>query len=80
MEWNTNLLLSPGVKEDVTNIILKLKQVRFKQLVEEFETEKASITISNSTEFKAGDIGKQLSGFEVLNPELVICHWIPKPR
>ena len=56
----------PGVKEDVTNIILKLKQVRFKQLVEEFETEKASITISNSTEFKAGDIGKQLSGFEVL--------------
>ncbi len=55
----------PGVKEDVTNIILKLKQVRFKQLVEEFETEKASITISNSTEFKAGDIGKQLSGFEV---------------
>ena len=64
----------PGVKEDVTNIILKLKQVRFKQLVEEFETEKASITISNSTEFKAGDIGKQLSGFEVLNPELVICH------
>ncbi len=64
----------PGVKEDVTNIILKLKQVRFKQLVEEFETEKASITISNSTEFKAGDIGKQLSGFEVLNPELTICH------
>ena len=64
----------PGVKEDVTNIILKLKQVRFKQLVEEFETEKASITISNSTEFKAGDIGKQLSGFEVLNPELIICH------
>ncbi len=63
----------PGVKEDVTNIILKLKQVRFKQLVEEFETEKASITISNSTEFKAGDIGKQLSGFEVLNPELTIC-------
>ena len=66
--------LVPGVKEDVTNIILKLKQVRFKQLVEEFETEKASITISNSTEFKAGDIGKQLSGFEVLNPELIICH------
>ena len=63
-----------GVKEDVTNIILKLKQVRFKQVVEEFETEKASITISNSPEFKAGDIGKQLSGFEVLNPELVICH------
>ena len=63
-----------GVKEDVTNIILNLKQVRFKQLVDECETEKATITISNSTEFKAGDITKYLSGFEVLNPELVICH------
>ncbi len=64
----------PGVKEDVTNIILNLKQVRFKQAVEDFETEKAVITIENSTEFKAGDIGKYLTGFEVLNPELVICH------
>ncbi len=64
----------PGVKEDVTNIILNLKQVRFKQTVEDFETEKAVITIENSTEFKAGDIGKYLTGFEVLNPELVICH------
>ncbi len=63
-----------GVREDVTNIILNLKQVRFKQIVEEFETEKVSITIANSTEFKAGDIGKFLTGFEVLNPELVICH------
>ena len=64
----------PGVREDVTNIILNLKQVRFKQIVEEFETEKVSMTISNSTEFKAGDISKYLTGFEVLNPELVICH------
>jgi len=64
----------PGVREDVTNIILNLKQVRFKQLVEEFETEKVVVTISNSTEFKAGDINKYLSGFEVLNPELIICH------
>ena len=64
----------PGVREDVTNIILNLKQVRFKQLVEEFETEKVSITVSNTTEFKAGDISKYLTGFEVLNPELVICH------
>ncbi len=62
-----------GVKEDVTNIILNLKQVRFKQIVEEVETEKVSITVENVTEFKAGDIGKCLSGFEVLNPELVIC-------
>ena len=64
----------PGVKEDVTNIILNLKQVRFKQVVEEFENEKASITVENSNEFKAGDIGKYLTGFEVLNPDLVICH------
>ena len=64
----------PGVKEDVTNIILNLKQVRFKQVVEEFENEKVSITVENSTEFKAGDIGKYLTGFEVLNPDLVICH------
>ena len=64
----------PGVKDDVTNIILNLKQVRFKQVVEEFENEKVSITVENSTEFKAGDIGKYLTGFEVLNPDLVICH------
>ena len=64
----------PGVKEDVTNIILNLKQVRFKQIVEEVETEKVTITVENATEFKEGDISKCLSGFEVLNPELVICH------
>ena len=64
----------PGVKEDVTNIILNLKQVRFKKIVEEFENEKVSITVENTTEFKAGDINKYLTGFEVLNPELVICH------
>ena len=64
----------PGVKEEVTNIILNLKQVRFKQIVDEVETEKVSITVENTTEFKAGDISKYLSGFEVLNPELVICH------
>ena len=68
----------PGVKEDVTGIILNLKQVRFKQVVEEFENEKVCITIENSNEFKAGDISKYLTGFEVLNPELVICHLDPK--
>ena len=64
----------PGVKEDVTNIILNLKQVRFRQVVDEFENEKVSITVENTTEFKAGDIDKYLTGFEVLNPDLVICH------
>ena len=64
----------PGVIEDVTNVILNLKQVRFKQIVEEIENEKVSITVSGSEVFKAGDIGKHLSGFEVLNPDLEICH------
>ena len=63
-----------GVKEDVTNIILNLKQVRFKQVVEEFESEKVSMNVENTTVFTAGDIGKYLTGFEVLNPDLVICH------
>ena len=63
----------PGVIEDVTNIILNLKQVRFKQIVEEIESEKVSISVSGSEVFKAGDIGKFLTGFEVLNPDLVIC-------
>lgn len=65
----------PGVIEDVTNIILNLKKVRFKQVVEEIETEKVTIAVSGNSEvFKAGDIGKSLTGFEVLNPELIICH------
>ena len=59
----------PGVKEDVTNIILNLKKVRFKRIVEEFETEKVSINVENTELFTAGDIGKYLTGFEVLNPE-----------
>lgn len=64
----------PGVIEDVTNIILNLKKVRFKQIVEEIETEKVTISVSGTDVFKAGDIGKHLIGFEVLNPDLVICH------
>lgn len=62
----------PGVIEDVTNVILNLKQVRFKQKVEEFNSEKVTINVSG-TEFRAGDIAKHLSGFDVLNPELLIC-------
>ncbi|MBD5321151.1 MAG: DNA-directed RNA polymerase subunit alpha [Bacteroides sp.] len=67
----------PGVKEDVTNIILNLKKVNLKQTVEDTDFEKASITVSGKEEFTAGDIGKVLSGFEVLNPDLVICHLDP---
>ena len=68
----------PGVKEDVTNIILNLKQIRFKQLADGDDTEKVSISVENSTEFKAGDINKYLTGFSVLNPDLVICHLDPQ--
>ncbi len=63
----------PGVIDDVTNIILNLKQVRFKQIVEGIENEKVTISVSGKTVFKAGDIGKHFTGFEVLNPELVVC-------
>ena len=68
----------PGVKEDVTNIILNLKQIRFKQIVEDRVAEKATVKVSGTDVFTAGDLGKVLSGFEVLNPELVICHLDPK--
>ncbi|PVZ10704.1 DNA-directed RNA polymerase subunit alpha [Porphyromonas loveana] len=64
----------PGVLEDVTNIILNLKQVRFKQIVSEADAEKTTIVISNSDTFHAGDLNAQLSNFEVLNTDLVICH------
>ncbi|MCL1942513.1 MAG: DNA-directed RNA polymerase subunit alpha [Candidatus Azobacteroides sp.] len=63
----------PGVIEDVTNIILNLKQVRLKQVGEDVEEEKVSITVSGMEEFKAGNIGHSLSGFKVLNPDLLIC-------
>ena len=70
----------PGVREDVTNIILNLKQVRFKQLIHEYDTAIVSILVENTSEFKAGDINKGLTGFEVLNPDLVICHIDPKAK
>mgnify|MGYP003573986917 FL=1 len=66
-----------GVIEDVTEIILNLKQVRFKNEVEDFDSEKVSISISGQEEFTAGDINKFMTGFRVLNPELVICRMEP---
>lgn len=68
----------PGVKEDVTNVILNLKKVRLKRVVDETESEKATVKVSGQDVFKAGDIGKVLNGFEVLNPDLEICHLDPK--
>ncbi|MBQ8360611.1 MAG: DNA-directed RNA polymerase subunit alpha [Bacteroidaceae bacterium] len=71
----------PGVKEDVTNIILNLKQVRFKPAVDDhLMHENITVVVENTSEFKAGDIAKYLTGFEVLNPELVICHLDPKAK
>ena len=69
----------PGVLEDVTNIILNLKRVRFKYEGEEkTEAEKVIVKVEKKEVFRAGDIGKQLTGgFEVLNPELEICHLDP---
>ncbi|MGN0219017.1 MAG: DNA-directed RNA polymerase subunit alpha [Muribaculaceae bacterium] len=64
----------PGVKEDVTNIILNLKKVDLKQTVEDTDFEKTTITVSGKEVFKAGDIGQALTAFEVMNPDQVICH------
>jgi len=62
-----------GVMEDVTEIILNLKQVRFKRTVEDVDHEKIALKISGQEVLKAGNLNSSLSGFEVLNPELVIC-------
>ena len=63
-----------GVVEDVVEIILNLKQIRFKKQVEDADSEEVSISISNQTTITAGDFGKFISNFQVLNPELVICN------
>jgi DNA-directed RNA polymerase subunit alpha len=63
-----------GVIEDVTEIILNLKQVRFRRQLEDVSTEKISFTVSGKDAVTAGDIGKHTTGFQVLNPDLVICH------
>ncbi|MCK9342713.1 MAG: DNA-directed RNA polymerase subunit alpha [Massilibacteroides sp.] len=68
----------PGVIDDVTNIILALKQVRFKHIVDDIENEKISVTVSGSEVFKAGDLSDKLTAFEVLNSDLVICKLDPK--
>jgi DNA-directed RNA polymerase subunit alpha len=62
-----------GVVEDVTDIILNLKQVRFKKVHDSFDG-KITVEVKNQSVFTAGDIAKFTSSFEVLNPELVICH------
>jgi len=64
----------PGVVEDVTEIILNLKQVRFKRQIEDIDNESVSISFTGKDQLTAGDFQKFISGFQVLNPELVICN------
>ncbi|MCB9202081.1 MAG: DNA-directed RNA polymerase subunit alpha [Flavobacteriales bacterium] len=62
-----------GVVEDVTEIILNLKQLRLKKQIQDTDSEQVKASISGKTELTAGDLGKFISGFQVLNPDLVIC-------
>jgi DNA-directed RNA polymerase subunit alpha len=66
-----------GVIEDVTEIVMSLKQVRFKRLVDGIDNEKIYINIKGQEQFQAGEIGKHTNSFRVLNPELVICNMEP---
>ena len=70
----------PGVIEGMQDIILNLKQVRFKRMVETADSEVANIVISGKQEFTAEDISKGLSSFKVLNPELHICSLEPNVK
>ncbi|TLX77501.1 DNA-directed RNA polymerase subunit alpha [Labilibacter sediminis] len=63
----------PGVINDTTDIILNLKQIRFKQIVEEVDSEKVTINVSGKEELKAGELNNFMTGFEVLNPDQTIC-------
>ena len=70
----------PGVIEGMQDIILNLKQVRFKRMVEGVDSEVANITVSGKQEFTAEDISKGLSSFKVLNPDLHICSLEPSVK
>ena len=64
----------PGVVEDVTEMILNFKQVRLKQQIDAVDNETVSVATSNQEKLTAGDLQKFISGFQVLNPDLVICN------
>jgi len=67
----------PGVIEDMTEIILNLKQLRFKRQIEDEESETVNFTFTGKNVFKAGDINKYLNNFQVLNTDIEICHMEP---
>ena len=64
----------PGIVEDVTEIVLNLKQIRFKRQIDDVEDEKVNLNISGQDQLKAADLQKFISGFQILNPEQVICN------
>ncbi len=69
-----------GVMEDVTEMILNIKQIRLKKQIEGTDTERVSVTFTGKNQLTAGDIGKFISGFQVLNPDLVICNLEPSVK
>lgn len=69
-----------GVVEDVADIVLNLKKVRFKQQIASETTEKVNIVIGDQEQFRAGDINKFLSVFQVLNTDLVVCNMDPSVK
>jgi DNA-directed RNA polymerase subunit alpha len=69
-----------GVVEDVTEMILNLKQVRFKQQIDSVDNETVIVSITGQNTLTAGDIGKFTNGFQVLNPDLVICNMEPSVK
>ena len=69
-----------GVVEDVTEIILNLKQVRFKRQIDEVDNETVSISISGQDKVTAGDFQKFISGFQILNSDQIICNLDPKVK
>ncbi|MDR0712689.1 MAG: DNA-directed RNA polymerase subunit alpha [Bacteroidales bacterium] len=70
----------PGIVEDVTEMVLNLKQIRLKRIDESAENETLHVMLSGQSEFKAGDLDKFLVGFQVLNPELLICTMEPSVK
>ena len=66
-----------GVMEDVSEVILNLKQVRFKQHIEGVEDERVTVSVTGQDQLKAADLNNFLSGFKILNPELLICRMDP---
>ncbi len=70
----------PGIKQDVTEIILNLKKVRFKQQIEDANEETVTVSFNGKDKMTAGDLGKFISGFQVLNPDEVICEMDKKVK